>query len=110
MARLPGHIPVNAQPTRMDSSSDQKRFSNIRNTEAVMLPRLSNTIIDHLPSSVRSPGYERRAVTTGIVHLGVGAFHRAHQAVYTDDVLAADGRWSIVAASLRSPDTADALG
>jgi fructuronate reductase len=77
--------------------------------EAVMLPRLSNTIIDHLPSSVRSPGYERRAVTTGIVHLGVGAFHRAHQAVYTDDILAQDPCWGIVAASLRNPDTYDAL-
>ena len=50
-----------------------------------------------------------RAVTTGIVHLGVGAFHRAHQAVYTDDVLARDPSWGIVAASLRSPDTYDAL-
>ena len=46
----------------------------------------------------------------GIVHLGVGAFHRAHQAAYTDAVLAAgDGRWGITAASLRSPDTRDAL-
>ncbi|HEX8904929.1 MAG TPA: mannitol dehydrogenase family protein, partial [Longimicrobiaceae bacterium] len=37
------------------------------------------------------------------------AFHRAHQAVYTDAVLARDPRWGIVAASLRSPDTFDAL-
>lgn len=48
-----------------------------------MLTRLSNAITDHLPPSVRRPRYDRRAVTTGIVHLGVGAFHRAHQAVYT---------------------------
>ena len=52
-----------------------------------MLSRLSNTTMDHLRPSIRSPRYERRAVTTGIVHLGVGAFHRAHQAVYTDDIL-----------------------
>jgi fructuronate reductase len=39
----------------------------------------------------------------------VGAFHRAHQAVYTDDILAQDPRWGIVAASLRSPETYDAL-
>src|SRR4051812_5406899 len=77
--------------------------------EAVTLTRLSNTMIDLLPPSVRRPHYDRRAVTTGIVHLGVGAFHRAHQAVYTDDVLARDPRWGIVAASLRSPDTFDAL-
>ena len=74
-----------------------------------MLTLLSNTIIDHLPPSVRRPHYDRRAVTTGIVHLGVGAFHRAHQAVYTDDVLAQDPSWGIVAASLRSPETYDAL-
>jgi fructuronate reductase len=48
-------------------------------------------------------------VTTGIVHLGVCAFHRAHQAVYTDDILAQDPSWGIVAASLRNPDTYDAL-
>ena len=61
------------------------------------------------PEGVRRPAYDRKAVKTGIVHLGVGAFHRAHQAVYTDDVLAPDPRWGIVAASLRSPDTYDAL-
>jgi fructuronate reductase len=46
----------------------------------------------------------------GIVHLGIGAFHRAHQAVYVDDRLAAgETGWAIRGASLRSPDTADAL-
>ncbi|MBL8584063.1 MAG: mannitol dehydrogenase family protein, partial [Rhizobiaceae bacterium] len=50
------------------------------------------------------------AVAQGIVHLGVGAFHRAHQAVYVDRCLAAgDSRWGITGVSLRSPDTRDAL-
>jgi fructuronate reductase len=54
--------------------------------------------------------YDRAAVTAGIVHLGAGAFHRAHQAVFTDDCLAAgELDWGITAASLRSPDTRDAL-
>ena len=75
-----------------------------------MTQRLNAAGLGSLPPEIRRPAYDRKAVTTGIVHLGIGAFHRAHQAVYTDDVLAADGRWSIVAASLRSPDTADALG
>jgi fructuronate reductase len=62
-----------------------------------------------LPSVAR-PAYDRSALKTGIVHLGIGAFHRAHQAVYTDDVLASgDLSWGIVGASLRSPDTRDAL-
>jgi fructuronate reductase len=53
--------------------------------------------------------YDRAAVTPGIVHLGIGAFHRAHMAVYVDDLLARDPRWGIVGASLRRPDTRDAL-
>jgi fructuronate reductase len=56
-----------------------------------------------------SLAYDRRRVTPGIVHLGVGAFHRAHMAAYTDDLLAADPSWGIVGASLRSPDTFEAL-
>lgn len=63
-----------------------------------------------LPAAVQTPGYDRRALATGIVHLGIGAFHRAHQAVYTEDVLNRDGgAWGIAGVSLRSPDTRDAL-
>ena len=44
------------------------------------------------------------------MHLGIGAFHRAHQAAYTEAALnAGDMRWGILGASLRSPDTRDAL-
>lgn len=74
-----------------------------------MTKRLNDTVLKDLPAAVRRPDYDRSRLETGIVHLGVGAFHRAHQAVYTDDVLARDPAWGIVAASLRSPDTFDAL-
>jgi fructuronate reductase len=47
--------------------------------------------------------------TTGIVHFGPGAFHRAHQADYVDRLLADDGRWGIAAVSLRSAGTVGAL-
>ena len=71
---------------------------------------LSSKTLLQVPTAVRRPGYDRSAIATGIVHLGLGAFTRAHQAVYTDDVLAAgDRRWGILGASLRSPDTHDAL-
>jgi fructuronate reductase len=70
---------------------------------------LSDATLGGLPAAIKRPAYDRAAVTTGIVHLGIGAFHRAHQAVYTDDVLADDSSWGIVAASLRSPATRDAL-
>jgi fructuronate reductase len=72
--------------------------------------RLSNETLLDLPSAVTRPAYDRRTVTPGIVHLGIGAFHRAHQAVFVDDCLARGARdWGIAAASLRSPDTRDAL-
>ncbi|WP_374309186.1 mannitol dehydrogenase family protein [Dongia sp.] len=53
--------------------------------------------------------YDRHQVTPGIVHLGVGAFQRAHLAVYVDDILRLDPSWGIIGASLRRPDTRAAL-
>lgn len=73
--------------------------------------RLSPETLATLPAAVGQPSYDRAALTTGIVHIGVGAFQRAHQAVYTDDALARDGGpWGIAGVSLRSPATRDALG
>jgi fructuronate reductase len=74
------------------------------------LQRLSNASLAALPRSIARPAYDRAGITPGIVHLGVGAFHRAHQAVVVDDRLAAgETSWGIIAASLRSADTRDAL-
>ncbi|MCX7348401.1 MAG: mannitol dehydrogenase family protein [Alphaproteobacteria bacterium] len=67
------------------------------------MTRLSRSTCKTLP-------YDPALVDIGIVHLGVGAFHRAHQADYTDAVLAkGDRRWAILGASLRSGETRDAL-
>jgi len=72
--------------------------------------RLSKATLDGLPPEIRRPGYDLGAVTTGIVHLGVGAFHRAHQAVYLDDLIARGHTgWGITGASLRAADTSQAL-
>jgi fructuronate reductase len=61
-------------------------------------------------TTLKTPlAYDRSKVTPGIVHLGIGAFHRAHMAAYIDDILATDPRWGIIGASLRRPDTKDAL-
>src|SRR5215813_431211 len=49
---------------------------------------LSQSTLDDLPTGVARPEYDRRAVRIGIVHLGVGGFHRAHQAMYLDRLLA----------------------
>ena len=44
-----------------------------------------------------------------MVHLGIGAFYRAHVAEYIDNILISDPSWGIVGASLRRPDTRNAL-
>ncbi|MEO1392381.1 MAG: mannitol dehydrogenase family protein [Cyanobacteria bacterium J06634_5] len=49
--------------------------------------RLSERTLAELPDLVRSPHYPREKVTTGIVHIGVGGFHRAHQALYLDNYI-----------------------
>lgn len=51
--------------------------------------------------------YDRSACQIGVVHLGFGAFHRAHQAVYIDDYMACcnDLRWGIAAVNLRGTET-----
>jgi len=72
--------------------------------------RLSSKTLPDVAAGVARPAYERGAVTPGIVHLGVGAFHRAHQAVYVEDCLArGETGWGIIGASLRTPDMRDAL-
>ena len=74
------------------------------------MSRLSLSTLAGLPADVARPGYDILKVKVGIVHLGVGAFHRAHQAVAVDDRLAAgEPQWAICGASLRSPETRDAL-
>ncbi len=72
--------------------------------------RLSDATLSRLPATIARPRYDRSAAKVGMVHLGVGAFHRVHQAVYADDLLAAGHMdWAICGASLRSPDTSQAL-
>lgn len=73
-----------------------------------MAPLLGD--LSDLPPNVIRPGYDRNALGVGILHLGLGAFHRAHQAVYTDDALAAErGDWRILGANLRSREMPQAL-
>jgi fructuronate reductase len=71
--------------------------------------RLTPDTLTTLPPAIQRPAYDRDATRIGIVHLGVGAFHRAHQAVYVDDLLALDPEWAISGVSLNSRDVRDAL-
>jgi mannitol 2-dehydrogenase len=58
------------------------------------------------------PRYERDTLEPRIVHVGVGGFHRAHMAVYTDETAAGGGRWGIRGVGLLDADRrmADVLG
>jgi fructuronate reductase len=72
--------------------------------------RLRQATLPGVAAGVRLPAYDRSALRPGIVHLGLGAFHRAHQAVYTDEAIArAGGDWGIVGVSLRSDSVARQL-
>lgn len=68
---------------------------------------LSLSALDRLPASVSRPAYARADLRPGIVHFGVGNFHRAHQAVYLDLLLnkghALD--WAYIGAGVRPSDT-----
>ncbi|HET6238276.1 MAG TPA: mannitol dehydrogenase family protein [Acetobacteraceae bacterium] len=72
--------------------------------------RLSDATLGHARPGTRLPSYDRRALGVGIVHLGIGAFVRAHLAEYTEDALASEpGAWGIAGVSLQRPDQRDRL-
>ena len=58
--------------------------------DPVTMPHLGQALLDAggVPAGVLVPRYDRRRLRVGVVHLGVGGFHRAHQAVYLDDLMA----------------------
>ena len=69
--------------------------------------RLSREALAGLPADLARPLYDREAQAVGIIHFGIGAFHRAHQAWYTDAAMnAGDRDWGITGVSLRSPGVA----
>jgi fructuronate reductase len=73
--------------------------------------RLSNDCLELFPPSKPEWfDYDRATQKPGIVHFGIGAFHRAHMAAYTDDAMnAGEGNWGIIGVSLRSASVADQM-
>ena len=68
-------------------------------------PRLRQDTLSTLPDGLPVPAYDRAGLRTGIVHIGVGNFHRAHQAVYVDRLLAeGSAEWAICGVGLREGD------
>ena len=70
--------------------------------------RLSNATLNDLPETIARPGYDRAVLTPGIVHIGLGNFHRAHQAWYLHRLfqLGLDRDWAIIGAGVRPYDAA----
>ncbi|MCV2864743.1 mannitol dehydrogenase family protein [Defluviimonas sp. WL0075] len=70
--------------------------------------KLSNATLGQLPTNVLRPHYDRSALTPGIVHIGLGNFHRAHQAWYLHRLMQAGEAmdWAIVGAGVRPYDAA----
>ena len=58
--------------------------------------------IEHLGTTV--PHYDRSALAPRILHLGVGGFHRAHMALYTDELAESSGDWGIRGIGLLDAD------
>ncbi len=68
--------------------------------------RLSETALPKLPGEISVPAYDRASLIPGILHFGVGNFHRAHQAAYLDELLACGGStdWAVLGAGVMPAD------
>ena len=68
--------------------------------------KLNNKTLDTLPSQVKKPNYSRDSLSPGIIHIGVGNFHRAHQAMYMHKLFNAGiaQDWAIRGAGIKSYD------
>jgi mannitol 2-dehydrogenase len=73
-----------------------------------MSVKLSAATLGQLPGNVATPHYDRSGLSAGILHFGIGNFHRAHQAVYLDDLFNSgrDHDWAIVGAGVLPADAA----
>lgn len=81
--------------------------------QAPASPRLGKKVLERLrrDGRVRTVGRRQGRGAVGIVHLGIGAFHRAHQAVFTEDAMEAEGseQWGICGVTQRSRAVVDQL-
>ena len=75
------------------------------------IPSLSNSTLPKLPKGVKIPNYERNNLTAGIVHIGLGNFHRAHQSWYLHRLMQQGQAhdWAIIGAGVKEFDKAQRL-
>ncbi len=92
---------MNRSPSRISDESILMTSAPTR--AAAPAVALCDRTLAHLPPAISTPAYDRSALRPGIVHFGVGGFHRAHQAVYLDE-LARSGvtGWGVLGVGLHS--------
>jgi mannitol 2-dehydrogenase len=73
-----------------------------------MTCKLSLATLQEAAATAAIPTYDPKSLSAGIVHFGVGNFHRAHQAIYLDDLFNAgqDHNWAIIGAGVLPSDAA----
>ena len=80
----------------------------IEKMQTSAIPKLSKSTLSKLPSCVKIPNYNRNNLTAGIVHIGLGNFHRAHQSWYLHRLMQ-QGKghdWAIIGAGVKEFDNA----
>lgn len=76
-------------------------------TKATCVP-VSRALLKNAPAAVKVPTYDREAVSDGILHIGVGGFHRSHQALYLEELLQDHGvkDWALCGVGIMPQDAA----
>jgi mannitol 2-dehydrogenase len=86
--------------------TDKACFSPHRSAEGIVMQTLTAATVSDVGNTVPTPDYDRTRLATGIVHFGVGGFHRAHQAMYLDQLMS-DGKaseWGICGVGVMPSD------
>lgn len=67
---------------------------------------LNSSLLKNPPKNVKVPAYDRDAITCGVLHIGVGGFHRSHQALYLDEMIETHGakEWAICGVGIMPQD------
>eukprot|EP00567_Pseudictyota_dubia_P009286 CAMPEP_0197437620 /NCGR_PEP_ID=MMETSP1175-20131217/4829_1 /TAXON_ID=1003142 /ORGANISM="Triceratium dubium, Strain CCMP147" /LENGTH=569 /DNA_ID=CAMNT_0042967193 /DNA_START=265 /DNA_END=1974 /DNA_ORIENTATION=+ len=102
-----------ADPCLLVSSEDARYITEVECPQQKLMThtsvkRLSNAMLSDLPAGVHGPIYDRSKIKPGIVHIGLGNFHRAHQAWYLHRLMQQGSSmdWGIIGAGVRPGDEA----
>ena len=95
-------------PPRSKDGAPEPVSSNHFSGRDIMTVKLSLSTLADAGKTAALPGYDPGHLSAGILHFGVGNFHRAHQAVYLDDLFntGRDHDWAIIGAGVLASDQA----